>query len=175
MTPVSNDSVVKAGPWKQILAVVSHSGDSLVWLTAMVLIALLGEAYWRNWALTILVGALAVGLLVKVMKLIWRRQRPDGDWGGIYRRTDPYSFPSGHAARAAYLMTMSLALGPLMLGLLLVIWAPLVCYSRIYLRLHVWFEVACGFLLGVLSGLVIAMTLSFQPIDFTALLAPWSS
>jgi len=171
MTPVSNDSVVKAGPWKQILAVVSHSGDSLVWLTAMVLIALLGEAYWRNWALTILVGAIAVGLLVKIMKLIWRRQRPDGDWGEIYRRTDPYSFPSGHAARAAYLMTMSLALGPLMLGLLLVIWAPLVCYSRIYLRLHVWFEVACGFLLGSVSALIFAMLLASRPIDFSALFA----
>jgi undecaprenyl-diphosphatase len=171
MTSVSNDSVVKAGPWKQILAVISHSGDSLVWLTAMVLIALLGDAYWRNWALTILVGAIAVGLLVKIMKRMWRRQRPDGDWGAIYRRTDPYSFPSGHAARAAYLMTMSLALGPLMLGLLLVIWAPLVCYSRIYLRLHVWFEVACGFLLGSVSALIFAMLLASRPIGFSALFA----
>jgi len=171
MTPVPGNNAVKAGPWKQILAVISHSGDSLVWLTVMVLIALLGEAYWRNWAFTILVGVLAVGLLVKVMKLIWRRQRPDGDWGGVYRRTDPYSFPSGHAARAAYLMTISLALGPLILGLLLLIWAPLVSYSRIYLRLHVWIEVVCGFLLGAVSALIFAMLLSSNPIDFSAFFA----
>jgi membrane-associated phospholipid phosphatase len=171
MMPVPSNSAVKAGPWKQFLAVVSHSGDSLVWLTAMILIALLGEVYWRHWALTMIVGMLAVGLLVKIMKLIWRRQRPDGDWGGIYRRTDPYSFPSGHAARSGLLMTLCLTLGPLWLGLLLLVWAPLVCYSRVYLRLHVWFEVIFGFLLGSVSALIIAMLLAWKPIDFSVLFA----
>jgi undecaprenyl-diphosphatase len=174
MTPTSNDHV-GTSPWKQFLAVISHSGDSLVWLSAMVVVALWQGGYWRDWALTMIVAMLFVGLLVKIMKLIWRRQRPTGDWGKIYRRTDPYSFPSGHAARAGLLLVMSLALGPLWLGLLLLVWAPLVSYSRLYLRLHVPFEVVCGFLLGILSGLVIAITLSYHPIDFTALVASWSS
>ncbi|MGI9263394.1 MAG: phosphatase PAP2 family protein [Gammaproteobacteria bacterium] len=171
MTTVSGNSTVKAGPWKQFLAVISHSGDSLVWLSLMIIVALLGEAHWRNWALTILVGMVAVGLLVKILKQIWRKQRPDGDWGGIYRRTDPYSFPSGHAARAAFLLTISLALGPLLLGVLLLVWAPLVCYSRVYLRLHVWFEVICGFVLGSVSALILAMLVTWNPIDFSGLFA----
>ena len=58
-----------------------------------------------------------------------------------------------------------------LLGLLLVIWAPLVSYSRIYLRLHVWFEVICGFVLGSLSALIFAMLLAWSPIDFSRIFA----
>ncbi|MBK7450150.1 MAG: phosphatase PAP2 family protein [Anaerolineales bacterium] len=33
-------------------------------------------------------------------QVLFKRKRPEGEWGGIYRNTDPHSFPSGHAARA---------------------------------------------------------------------------
>ena len=148
------------------MAIVSHSGDSLVWLSIMVVISLWQEGYWRDWALTMIVAMLAVGLVVKLMKMIWRSERPEGDWGGIYRRTDPYSFPSGHAARAGLLLTMAIALGPVFLAVFLVAWAPLVCYSRVFMRLHVPFEVVCGFFLGVLSGLVINLVSGSGVIDF---------
>jgi undecaprenyl-diphosphatase len=169
MTAISEESAVDRGPLGRFLAVISHSGDSLVWLSVMVIVALSQSGYWRNWALTMIVAMLSVGLLVKVMKLIWRRQRPSGDWGGIYRRTDPYSFPSGHAARAALVMTMAVAMGPLWLGSLLLAWAPLVSFSRVYLKLHVWFEVLCGFLIGVLAGLLINVISGAHPVDFQSL------
>ena len=67
-----------------------------------------------------------LAVLVIGIKFIVRRQRPVGEGGGIYRNTDPHSFPSGHAARAFLIAVIGSALGPAWLGLLLWIWAPLV-------------------------------------------------
>lgn len=162
----TTDNAESASP---VTGLISHSGDSLVWLGTMVLVAVLAEGYWRNWALTMIAALLIVGLVVKIMKLIWRKQRPEGEWGAIYRKTDPYAFPSGHAARAALLLTMAVAMGPAWLVVILLFWAPLVCWSRIRLRLHVAFEVIAGFVVGALGGLSIAILNRPLPVDFQSL------
>ena len=53
------------------------------------------------------VGMLAA--LVLVLKFLIRRRRPEGEWGGIYRQTDPHSFPSGHAARSVLIAVLAVA------------------------------------------------------------------
>jgi undecaprenyl-diphosphatase len=62
-----------------------------------------GAAEWKLWAVRVLGSIAALAVLVLVIKLGVRRRRPEGEWGAIYRSTEPHSIPSGHAARAALL------------------------------------------------------------------------
>jgi membrane-associated phospholipid phosphatase len=86
------------------------------------------------------------------IKFSVRRRRPEGSWGGIYRSTDPHSFPSGHATRASMLAVLSIALVPPWLALLVVIWAPLVSFARVAMGVHYLSDVLAGIALGVLLG-----------------------
>ncbi len=97
--------------------------------------------------------ALLAGL-VFLVKFSVRRQRPEGDWGAIYRSTDPHSFPSGHAARAAMLAVLGIGLGPTWFGLALVLWAPLVSLARVAMGVHYLSDVVAGVILGILAGLL---------------------
>jgi undecaprenyl-diphosphatase len=56
------------------------------------------------------IGVLAA--MVLGIKFLVRRKRPEGEWGQIYRNTDPHSFPSGHAARAFLIAVIASALAP---------------------------------------------------------------
>ena len=89
-----------------------------------------------------------------LVKFSVRRQRPEGDWGGIYRLTDPHSFPSGHAARAAMLAVLGVGLGPPWFGAVLVAWTPLVSLARVAMGVHYISDVVAGILLGLLAGAV---------------------
>jgi undecaprenyl-diphosphatase len=135
-------------------AIFAHSGDSWFWLLGLGLLWLLGTDYWRERALTMIVGILITAGIVMLIKFTVRRSRPVGNWGGIYRKTDPHSFPSGHAARAALLATLAIGLGPAWFGLLLLIWAPLVTLSRAAMGVHYLLDVVVGAVIGVIMGVL---------------------
>ena len=137
-----------------IAAILAHSGDSWFWLGALAVIWLLGTPYWKDRATTMALGILIPAVLVMALKFTIRRKRPSGEWGAIYRRTDPHSFPSGHAARAAMLMILGLSLGPPWLGVLLLVWAPLVTLARVSVGVHYISDVAAGFVIGILTGIL---------------------
>jgi undecaprenyl-diphosphatase len=99
-------------------------------------------------------GILITAVLVLGLKFTIRRKRPSGEWGAIYRRTDPHSFPSGHAARSAMLLVVGLGLGPGWLGVLLLVWAPLVTMARVSMGLHYVSDVTAGFFIGILTGIL---------------------
>ena len=98
---------------------------------------------------------LATAVLVLVVKFSVRRRRPEGEWGAVYRKTDPHSFPSGHAARAVLLAVLALGTGPAWLGVLLAIWAPLVILARVAMGVHSLSDVIAGALFGALTGILI--------------------
>ncbi len=139
----------------------AHSGDSWFWMAGLVLVWLVGPESWHNRAALMAgaVGGLAV--LVLAIKFMVRRQRPEGEWGAIYRNTDPHSFPSGHAARAMLLAVMACGLGPAWFAVLLVVWMPFVSLSRVNTGLHYVSDVIAGAGLGLVVGLVV---LQFQPL-----------
>ncbi len=143
----------RPGRLRTLAAVLAHSGDSWFWLAGLILLWLLGSAYWRQRALALAVGIVVTAALVLTIKFLVRRRRPEGEWGAIYRNTDPHSFPSGHAARAVMLVAMAIGLGPAWFAVLLIIWAPLVSLARVAMGLHYLSDVLAGIALGLVMGL----------------------
>ena len=140
----------------RILAVIiAHSGDSWFWLVGLGLLWWFGTEYWKHLALVMIIGIAVTAVIVMAIKFTVRRSRPEGEWGRIYRSTDPHSFPSGHAARSTMLAVVGLGLGPLWLGLILVVWAPMVGIARIAMGVHYPTDVLAGMVLGIIIGAVI--------------------
>jgi undecaprenyl-diphosphatase len=133
----------------------AHSGDSWLWMAALAFIWLASRGDWRRTAALMAVAVLLQALVIFAVKQAIRRERPRGDWGGIYRSIDPHSFPSGHATRAVLLAVIGLGLGPAWFGLFLVFWAPLVSLARVATGVHFVSDVVVGALIGLLMGLLV--------------------
>lgn len=144
-----------------LAVVLAHSGDSWLCMGALGLVWLFAGADWHRRAALMALAVGAQALAIFAIKQAIRRERPQGEWGGIYRAIDPHSFPSGHATRAAMLAAMALVLGPAWLGLALLVWAPLVMLARVATGVHYLTDVLVGALLGVLMGLAV---LAAQPL-----------
>jgi membrane-associated phospholipid phosphatase len=142
----------RPGLIRSLCIFLAHSGDSWFWWAGLGLLAWLGDAFWRPWALTMLLSIIALAVLVLAVKFTIRRRRPEGEWGALYRATDPHSFPSGHAARAALLAVLAIGLGPGWLALLLCLWAPLVAVARAAMGVHYLSDILAGGLLGIAAG-----------------------
>lgn len=161
-------------PWAVFF---SHSGDSWWWLAGLFPIWLLGIFFWPRWhtiAAVLAFSLLVEAVVVLAIKFAIRRKRPDGDWGDIYRSTDPHSFPSGHAARMLLIAVMSWGIAPLWFAIVLTIWAPLVCVARVMTGVHYLSDVVAGGVIGILSGflmlwampVIIPLINSFLPFAF---------
>lgn len=102
--------------------------------------------------------ALVVDLLiVSILKLIFRRKRPDANLPDMFFTVsiDNYSFPSGHATRAALTACILLLRTPLHTYRTFIIsWAAAVCLSRILLGRHHFFDVLCGVVIGILEYVI---------------------
>lgn len=153
-------SLAEGRPTLRRLAILlAHSGDSWFWLLGLVVLAIAGDPDARSWAFRVGGSILALALVVFAIKLTVRRQRPEGEWGGIYRKSDPHSFPSGHAARAIMLAVLALGWGPGWLAALLVPWAPLVGLARIAMGLHFPTDVLAGAAVGLVAGVLALLIL----------------
>jgi undecaprenyl-diphosphatase len=148
------------GPLRSLAAFLGHSGDSWFWLLGLLVLGLAGGPDWKFRAGVLAVAILLTALVVMALKFSIRRRRPEGEWGQIYRRTDPHSFPSGHAARGLLIGVVALGLGPAWFGTLLIVWGPLVGVARIATGLHYVSDILGGWLLGLGMGLLV---LAFLP------------
>ena len=144
----------KPGPLRSAAAVLAHSGDSWFWGAAMILLWLGAASFWKQWAIVMLVSISILAAVVMVLKFAIRRRRPEGRWGGIYRNSDPHSFPSGHAARAFLIAVLAAGLGPIWAAVAFWLWAPLVSISRVAMGVHYLSDVVAGLVVGVLAGLL---------------------
>ncbi len=142
----------RPGALRAAAGVLAHSGDSWFWGAGLALVWGLGGPAVKAWALRLLGAILVTAVLVMALKLGIRRRRPDGEWGSIYRLTDPHSFPSGHAARAALLAVLIAAWGPAWLAPIVVVWTPLVALARVAMGVHYLSDVVAGAALGLLAG-----------------------
>lgn len=111
----------------------------------------------KNWKRAIEIGVIGVGgwLINFLMKLSFERQRPDNP---LIDKLNNFSFPSGHATSSfifygllVYLIWKSkLSQGlKITIGILLLAFALLIGFSRIYLRVHYTTDVVAGFCIGL--------------------------
>jgi undecaprenyl-diphosphatase len=143
----------KPGILRTLAVFFAHSGDSWFWLLGLFGLWYFGSNFWKQRSVVLVEAIVFLAIFVFIVKLLIRRKRPEGDWGGIYRITDPHSFPSGHAARAILITVIVIGLGPAWLAALLILWTPLVCLARVAMGVHYVSDVAAGVLLGLVVGL----------------------
>lgn len=152
------------GLTRSIAVFLGHTGDSWVWAAALLLIWLFAGPDYAAWAWVTLLAVVFTAVLVLGIKFSIRRQRPAGDLGKIYRKTDPHSFPSGHATRAILLGVITLGLAPQWLGIVLIIWGPLVGIARIAMGVHYVSDVLAGWVLGAMIGLLVLQFAEYIPV-----------
>ncbi len=137
------------------LALLSHSADSIVLVPAFALLWWAGGFSRQSVAVPLFVGYAVSVLATTLVKYIVRRRRPEGEWGAVYRKMDPHSFPSGHASRTVALSVIVLAHGEILAGVLLVAWSLAVGLTRVVLGVHFLLDVLAGYLLGLAVGLAL--------------------
>ena len=100
------------------------------------------------------------GIIVAGLKLTFHSPRPYTVLSNVHQLTipsEPNSFPSGHTASTLSVITVLVwkLRENKLLVCLLVVFAFLISFSRIYVGVHFPFDVFVGAFVGVLSGLVI--------------------
>lgn len=141
------------GLLRNMAAFVAHSGDSWFWGIGLGIAWLVGSATAKLWSMHYFAAIVVTALAVMAIKLMVRRERPEGEWGSIYRKNDPHSFPSGHAARAILLATLVPFIGPSSLIVPMIVWAPLVALARVAMGLHYVSDILAGGILGFVLAL----------------------
>lgn len=144
----------KPGFLRNLSAFLAHSGDSWFWFAALIIFWFFSNSFWKKWEVVEFFGILGLAGVVLAIKFLVRRKRPEGEWGGIYRNTDPHSFPSGHAARSFLIAVVGAALAPPWLAVALWVWAPLVALARAAMGVHYLSDVVAGAVLGIVVGLI---------------------
>ena len=159
----------KPGMLRNCAAFLAHSGDSWFWAAALIFCWFFSNSSWKQWEVVEFFGIAGLAGVVLAIKFIVRRERPQGEWGGIYRNTDPHSFPSGHAARSFLIAVIASAFAPLWLVVVLWIWAPLVALARVSMGVHYLSDVVAGAIVGVIVALIGLQIYSPMIIWFTSL------
>jgi len=144
----------KPGALRAIAVFFAHSGDSWFWVPALIIAWFYSNSFWREWEAVVFLCISLLVVVVMSIKFLVRRRRPEGEWGGIYRNTDPHSFPSGHAARSFLIATLALGLVPGWLAFPLCFWAPLVAMARVAMGVHYVSDVVAGAAIGIVCGLI---------------------
>ena len=164
---------VERSTWLRPPAILlAHSADPWTSMAGLFLLWFFGDTTWRHLALVFIAGTLITAGFVFTIKYTVRRRRPPGEWGAIYRITNPHSFPSGHAARCMMLAVLGWALAPAWLGWLFFIWAILVAWARVGMGVHYLSDIVAGASLGLFTGLVtLALYPSLKPLFISLQLA----
>ena len=144
----------KPGALRSIAIFFAHSGDSWFWAIALIALWVSGDSYWKMWAVVQFAGISLLAVLVMMIKFLVRRKRPEGEWGGIYRNTDPHSFPSGHAARSFLIAVIAMNLGFVRFAIVFWIWALLVALARVSMGVHYISDIVAGAVLGIVIAFI---------------------
>ena len=143
------------GLLRNVAAFFAHSGDSWFWALGLALLWLFtNSTSWKIWAVVEFGWISALAVIVLSLKFIIRRRRPEGEWGGIYRSTDPHSFPSGHAARSFLIAVIASGLGFTWFAAFLWGWAFLVSIARVAMGVHYLSDVVAGMIVGIFIGIL---------------------
>ncbi|XP_067625504.1 polyisoprenoid diphosphate/phosphate phosphohydrolase PLPP6 isoform X3 [Eurosta solidaginis] len=155
--------VLKHIPYKKIhfySKCLEISCNGIAWLSCW--IAFIWVFNWESYyelQLNVLFGLILDIIIIAVLKAICRRRRPSVTTDMYTLGPDQFSFPSGHASRAIFLLMFFVVLHPVhaLLRMPIVSWALSVCLSRILLSRHYILDVVGGMAVGVFEALVITL------------------
>ncbi len=139
-------------PIRKVSELLAYTGDSKLWWPILVLVWFLGNTFWKQWTVAMILGLALGAVVIWPIKHLVNRRRPMGHWGKRTRERDPDSFPSGHATRSFLLAILAIGLGPLWVAALLSIWAPFAALARVAVGMHYLSDVVAGMLLAVAVG-----------------------
>jgi undecaprenyl-diphosphatase len=152
-----------SGTWaRKILALIAHSADAAVIVPCLFALWWLHGFSRQSIVIPVAAGFVLSIVITSIIKFGVRRRRPAGEWGAIYRKTDPHSFPSGHASRTITMTLVVLAGGWPLIGAALLLWSLLVGLARIILGVHYLYDVLAGYLLGVGIGAGLWILMAFD-------------
>ncbi|KAG5850017.1 phospholipid phosphatase 6 [Anguilla anguilla] len=141
------------GSIRPLMKLVEISGHGIPWLAgALYCLYKSDSAAGQEVMLNLLMALVMDLVLVGVVKAVVRRRRPSHNRMDMFATfsVDRYSFPSGHATRAAmcarFLLAHLVLAAPL--RVLVLLWAALVGFSRVLLGRHNVTDVAFGFGMG---------------------------
>ncbi|XP_028666541.2 polyisoprenoid diphosphate/phosphate phosphohydrolase PLPP6 [Erpetoichthys calabaricus] len=154
------------GSIRPLMKLIEVSGHGIPWIAGTVYCLWKSDsAAAQEVLLNLLLALLLDILLVGIVKALVRRRRPAHNRMDMFATfsVDRYSFPSGHATRAAmgarFLLTHLVLAAPV--RVLILLWAAMVGLSRVMLGRHNVTDVAFGFLMGYMQyGLVEALWVS---------------
>jgi len=139
----------------RIAAFFSHTGDSWLWCGILFLLWIFSNGEQQKvlafWGLSIAFTAFFIFFLKKVI----HRSRPEGDWGMVYRKRDPHSFPSGHAVRAGLILMLAWKTFGMPYFLVFLIWAVFMIHSRVITGVHYLLDIYLGVIFGLLIGCIL--------------------
>jgi membrane-associated phospholipid phosphatase len=148
---------------RKFAAFFAHSGDSWFLEIGLFLIWFFSRGAQHKYS-ALFAGAIIIqALFVLALKFLVKRRRPEGNWGAVYRNTDPHSFPSGHAARVIMLAFLCFGLDFSQLGWVVLVWGICVSFARVSLGVHYLIDIFAGWLIGILLSIAI---LAAQPIFY---------
>ncbi|XP_023284968.1 phospholipid phosphatase 6 [Seriola lalandi dorsalis] len=141
------------GSVRPLMKLIEISGHGIPWLAGTAYCMYKSDsAAGQEVMLNLLMGLLLDLVLVAIVKAVVRRRRPAHNRMDMFATfsVDRYSFPSGHATRAAmcgrFLLAHLVLAAPL--RVLVLLWAGLVGLSRVLLGRHNVTDVMFGFWMG---------------------------
>ncbi|XP_017151061.2 phospholipid phosphatase 6 [Drosophila miranda] len=131
------------------------SCDGIAWLiTWTAFIWIMNSKALLQMQVNMLVGLILDIVVVAVIKSFVRRRRPVAIKDTLVIGPDKFSFPSGHASRAFYVLIFFTKLYSLNFVFLmpLTAWAVSVALSRLILQRHYILDIFAGAIIGVLEA-----------------------
>ncbi|XP_054458145.1 polyisoprenoid diphosphate/phosphate phosphohydrolase PLPP6 [Anoplopoma fimbria] len=159
------------GSVRPLMKLIEVSGHGIPWLAGSAYCLYKSDsAAGQEVMLNLLLGLLLDLILVGIVKAVVRRRRPAHNRMDMFATfsVDRFSFPSGHATRAAmcgrFLLAHLVLAAPL--RVLVLLWAGLVGLSRVMLGRHNVTDVMFGFWMGYFQyNLVEMLWLSAQTLQ----------
>ncbi|XP_014666955.1 PREDICTED: presqualene diphosphate phosphatase-like [Priapulus caudatus] len=144
------------GMFRPVMKALEISGHGVPWIGACLIGLAVSHRPEMYELLINVLTAIAIDLLiVSTIKVICRRRRPAENQMDMFVTVsiDNYSFPSGHATRAAMMTCLFILKTNLSCFSVVsvVVWATAVCISRVMLGRHHVFDVLAGAVLGCLE------------------------
>ncbi|XP_020293953.1 phospholipid phosphatase 6-like [Pseudomyrmex gracilis] len=137
--------------YHKVLWISSHA---IVWLmTNLALIWIIANPNLYQMQVNLMLGLILDIIVIAVLKALTRRRRPSTN-NSLSSKKD--SFPSGHSARAAFVVYFFINLWPVHMICVpsLLAWSFSVCFSALISRSHHIFDVAAGVVVGIFEGLL---------------------